>query len=974
MTWNKQKDEIVWEGVETGIGPSPLKGTANIQNANISTDSGEVMASFGRLAQQQTLLIAQTLTASVGAGTTLLDAPASLQAGQWIHTSTSTIGAATTTASYLVVAGGGGGGGATASNASGGGGAGGMLTGTFSAAVTSYAITIGAGGAGGTTGNNGTSGSSSIIATVATASGGGGGGKPGTAGTNGASGGGGASNSGGGSSAGGTGIVGQGKAGGTGFDSATSGNRSGGGGGGATALGSNGASGIGGAGGAGTSSSISGAAVTYAGGGGGGGTAPASGGSGGGGRGGSSGDAIAPIDGQAGLGGGGGGNYGAFSGANGGSGVVIISYPTGSMTATGGSITFSGGNTIHTFYSSDTFTVQSIVANTNYFVSYKDTNNRVKLSAVYDPYCLYPIVHDTSGTAEFLTALLPTAAIAKATETYNGTDYRYYILDTSSQVWVYDTAVYTASLASSGVGTTWMLPDPTFDFTQAYAGMAVLNGWLFVLRDRYIRGKPTSTLGTPFATLTNGYLVNQSGRNRFAYVGHQGKMYFCCNNYIGSMFPNTSLLTGAANVQSFCSYTWSGSTGTVSSVISGSLPYTTDSSGGVIRIPAVFFPDNGGSLPAGLTAATIYYIQVNITAGTFQIYTALTGGTALTISAAGTQYFNTFYPTGADAGIYGSHSTVTFSNQRVNLPANEIAQCMVEIGNTILIGGISNTLYPWNQVDVTPSDLIALPESNVKSMVNVNNMAYVFAGNKGNIYISNNSIASLALKVPDYCAGVPGTPSSYIEPVFTWGDSMYVRGRVYFSILDQTATKSGNCGGVWSFVPSQNLYIGEDTGTALRLENQNSYGSYNGYASILIPAQTQTVISPQYWAAWQDSYSTATSNFGIDGTNTVPATTYIVETDLLETGTLLKKQTDSQIEYKLTTPLATGDSVQLYYRVNATDAWTSCGSVVQETTNPISGYFEVNFQNTQWVQFRAVCTTTGNATSSFTRLRRIWFR
>ena len=203
---------------------------------------------------------------------------------------------------------------------------------------------------------------------------------------------------------------------------------------------------------------------------------------------------------------------------------------------------------------------------------------------------------------------------------------------------------------------------------------------------------------------------------------------------------------------------------------------------------------------------------------------------------------------------------------------------------------------------------------------------------------------------------------------------MYVRGRVYFSILDQTATKAGNCGGVWSFVPTQNLYIGEDTGTALRLENQNSYGTYNGLANILIPSQTQTAISPQYWAAWQDSYSTGTSNFGIDFTNTVPVTTYIVETDLLETGTFLQKQTDSQIEYKLTTPLLGTDSVQLYYRTNATDAWTSCGTVNVETSNPISGYFNVNFQNTQWVQFRAVCTTTGDATSSFTRLRRIWFR
>jgi hypothetical protein len=34
---------------------------------------------------------------------------------------------------------------------------------------------------------------------------------------------------------------------------------------------------------------------------------------------------------------------------------VIISYVTGTMTATGGTVTTSGGNTIHTFTSSGTF-------------------------------------------------------------------------------------------------------------------------------------------------------------------------------------------------------------------------------------------------------------------------------------------------------------------------------------------------------------------------------------------------------------------------------------------------------------------------------------------------------------------------------------------------------------------------------------------------------------------------------------------
>jgi hypothetical protein len=63
----------------------------------------------------------------------------------------------------------------------------------------------------------------------------------------------------------------------------------------------------------------------------------------------------APINGTANTGGGGGGgmltNSVNYNGGAGGSGVVIISY-AGTQKFTGGTVTSSGGNTIHTFNSS----------------------------------------------------------------------------------------------------------------------------------------------------------------------------------------------------------------------------------------------------------------------------------------------------------------------------------------------------------------------------------------------------------------------------------------------------------------------------------------------------------------------------------------------------------------------------------------------------------------------------------------------
>ena len=307
---------------------------------------------------------------------------------------------------YLVVAGGGGGG----SHVGGGGGAGGMKTThpdipaprrqttiTATAGPTTYPVSIGAGGAGTTADGQsppqaGGTGTNSVFGPV-TANGGGGGGAGFSAGNLGGSG-------------GGTGHgpsdsvltppavpdADQGFRGGGAQNNPAAGA---GGGGGAGAVGGDAAPGAGGDGGAGLGIGIipsppsinSGNGYFYAGGGGGGTYVNAhagDGGRGGGGGGSAQGPDPNPPpaqggvdgfqDGQAGgvaagrAGGNGGYNTGGGAGGSahpggqggfGGSGIVIVRYKIGSILstkATGGSVSFYGGKTIHTFATSGTFT------------------------------------------------------------------------------------------------------------------------------------------------------------------------------------------------------------------------------------------------------------------------------------------------------------------------------------------------------------------------------------------------------------------------------------------------------------------------------------------------------------------------------------------------------------------------------------------------------------------------------------------
>ncbi len=305
------------------------------------------------------------------------------------YPSTSLIASGQLPIKVLVVAGGGGGGSSTSNESGGGGGAGAVLyNASKNISIQSYQVTVGDGGAGGSNGGSGLQGGTSTFSDI-NANGGGSGGKTNSNGKDGGSGGGGAGaqdgstndrgystnnslTTGGADFHGNYGGLGQWRANG----------KSGGGGGGAGGIGGSGYDGAtepGGPGkmngGVGWATDISGVSTLYGGGGGGASIAYwGAGGTGGGGNGTQNGQG-APATAYTGGGGGGGGTAG---GGNGGSGIVIISYPGTSMTATGGTITYTdatnqnprsttpytGGNTVHTFTSSGTFTVTSLMTNT----------------------------------------------------------------------------------------------------------------------------------------------------------------------------------------------------------------------------------------------------------------------------------------------------------------------------------------------------------------------------------------------------------------------------------------------------------------------------------------------------------------------------------------------------------------------------------------------------------------------------------
>lgn len=316
-------------------------------------------------------------------------------------------------------------------------------------------------------------------------------------------------------------------------------------------------------------------------------------------------------------------------------------------------------------------------------------------------------------------------------------------------------------------------------------------------------------------------------------------------------------------------------------------------------------------------------------------------------------------------------ASYTFANYNI-LPFNDTAQCLMFFGAQVIIGGKLNIGYPWDLISNTYSTpLIQLPETNLVAMIAIGNNGFIYAGNRGNIYITNGSQADFFAKVPDHISGA-------VEPLISWGGSAtagaptgtvtFNKRRMYFG-CQASLQAGGNAtgyGGIWC--------IDIDT-KAIWNSNQMSYGSYTGYVSALIVATAETAGGSSYGpnigygllAGWSDG---GTPVYGIDACISTPYTggqSYIIS-DAIPVGTALKPMTAYQVEFKVAFPLQATETVQLLMASSMYDYinnnFTSCGTVTGSNgaytelagANPqiISGNLPISVEKQQWLFLKAI--------------------
>lgn len=299
-------------------------------------------------------------------------------------------------------------------------------------------------------------------------------------------------------------------------------------------------------------------------------------------------------------------------------------------------------------------------------------------------------------------------------------------------------------------------------------------------------------------------------------------------------------------------------------------------------------------------------------------------------------------------------ATYVFNPVALKLPSYDTAQSIAEQGTNLLVGGSLNAIYPWDRLSNSFNYPIFIGDVFIKRMVTVNTNVYIFPGNntsRGRIYVTNGSQANLYYKIPDYIFGEQ-------DPYFEWGDAIYHRNNLLFGFFVDHNDGSGviNSEEVWA--------IDLDT-KAFRSISSINASSGKAQANVLIPMLTFGK-GFGYITAWDNSGGT--SGIGYTATKAGVGTANIF-TDLIPVGTLFESRTFSQVEFKLRSPLQSGESIQITPYV---DSVAGTAFTTTNTVGVLSDVYTVNFEKSQWLQL--YISLTGNSATSGVRLKEVRIR
>lgn len=469
-------------------------------------------------------------------------------------------------------------------------------------------------------------------------------------------------------------------------------------------------------------------------------------------------------------------------------------------------------------------------------------------------------------------------------------------------------------------------------------------------------------------------------------------------NQRGTGLENDRKMSYVSYVGSSAGSAFSGRTGVYIVDYSNYLWLLAGTNFGVITINTLYFCGNIGGVAATSTvqaSVAIWKNYIILYGGSAGIFDAW-NGTMSTAPASVWKYGFTsvssaldvnsvlvskddgnFYFTNSNSNVYNIGSlieqpTKTFdpndsttyavSQQALVLPNLEYPTALCELGSDMYIGTQSANVYVWDKISLGFNQILTMSESNTRAMVGTNQNVFVFAGSQGYIYYSNGASIEKFARVSKY---VTGNQKAYIQFI----DASYSRGKINFTLYatDNNGNNLDTTSGVWSIDMDTKAVICQNKLTT------SGYGKYTKAVPVfpLRFTTSTSTLGNGVVSVWYDSSNTT---YGLDRPTSTPyiAGESYIETDIIPIGTYFKPFTGSQIEWKTSQPLVTGESISLYGRSTITGAYTLLGTTNGDNTS-ISDAYKFSIEKMQWLQIKVVMSSTAT-NPSFCRLTELRLR
>lgn len=320
----------------------------------------------------------------------------------------------------------------------------------------------------------------------------------------------------------------------------------------------------------------------------------------------------------------------------------------------------------------------------------------------------------------------------------------------------------------------------------------------------------------------------------------------------------------------------------------------------------------------------------------------------------------------------GATYTVTLgtsANNCLDLPASYRIKCIEELGNNLMLGTWQGTnvydiriadIFPWDRSSASFGQPIVLNEYGIHAMKNIGNSLVVLAGTTGTIYRCDGSNAYIIGKLPIDLSG-----GKYIE--FYPGALTYYKNKIFFGVGHTALT----VGSVATTIAGMGVYSLNQTGqgSILNYEHFSSAETDGSAAAVkysaLLPLSDETLL-----VGWRSN-----TTYGVDLTNsasyayTTNYTGAYFDSPLYVVGTNLNLRAFTQLEFQLAKELATGEGIQVKFRVNLTDSWTTIGTYTYAILGAVTSHnTSVNIPACEMLQIRCEFLGTSTTTPQFKSL------